>query len=207
MRLWRPVAMDLPDSLRRPDLEIPTPSEDPFPHVLVEDFLRPEAIQPVLDALLELEYTPSDADLFYYLASPDLTDPEGPVLTALKAAFGDAAWRFQVAQAFGIEELNRTDMGAYVLPDTGYLLPHDDLVAGRQVASVLYLSPGIGTENGGRLHLFSSTDGVPEKIVKTIAPPFNSLAMFRVSKASWHSVEEVHGEEFERMTVTGWHHA
>jgi len=44
-------------------------------------------------------------------------------------------------------------------------------------------------EDGGALDLFSSENGKPSKVAKSICPSFNAFAFFEVSPASFHQVD------------------
>ena len=44
-------------------------------------------------------------------------------------------------------------------------------------------------EDGGALDLFSSENGKPTKVAKSICPSFNAFAFFEVSPASFHQVD------------------
>lgn len=92
--------------------------------------------------------------------------------------------------------IKTTDMSAMRYKRGDYLLCHDDMLEGRKFAYILYLkSPDIG----GELSLIS--DKTPYK-KKKILPKENRLVVFKVSKHSWHEVEEI--ERGERLSIGGW---
>jgi Rps23 Pro-64 3,4-dihydroxylase Tpa1-like proline 4-hydroxylase len=61
---------------------------------------------------------------------------------------------------------------------------------GRRIAYILYLVPeDWSSEDGGALDLFSSQNGQPSKVIKSILPSRNAFAFFEVSPASFHQVD------------------
>ena len=186
--------------------KIPTLIKNPFPHVVVKNFLDDQTLDLVTYALAGLEYEFDDSDLFNYL-SFGLTDVDHPVINILRDDLGDKAWRDEVAKRFGVKNLSKIDMSAYVYGLGSFLLPHDDQVEGRIIAYSLHLTDiEIAEKMGGALHMYEADDVGKSKLVKSIIPEYNSLIMFEVSDKSWHQVGEVL-EYIQRLTVTGWYHA
>ena len=175
----------------------------PFPHAIIRNFLDLDAIADELEWLAGQEFESGEADLFSYSSTSELGASKQ--LMGLHAALGDSAWCSQLATAFRTPSLSHIDMAAYVYAQGDFLLPHDDRVAGRQIAYSLHLTRGLREDDGGALELFSSRDSVASNVVKRIVPEFNSLVVFRVSPRSWHQVAEVVGDA-QRLTVTGWYH-
>ncbi len=186
--------------------EIPRIIKAPFPHVIVKNFLDEQTLDLVTYALAGLEYEFDDSDLFNYL-SFGLTEVDHPVINILRDDLGDEIWRDKVAKRFGVKQLSKIDMSAYVYGLGSFLLPHDDQVEGRIIAYSLHLTDvEIAEEMGGALHLYEANKRGKSKLVKSIIPEYNSLIMFEVSEKSWHQVGEVL-EDIQRLTVTGWYHA
>ena len=186
--------------------EIPRIIKAPFPHVIVKNFLDEQTLDLVTYALAGLEYEFDDSDLFNYL-SFGLTEVDHPVINILRDDLGDEIWRDKVAKRFGVKQLSKIDMSAYVYGLGSFLLPHDDQVEGRIIAYSLHLTDvEIAEEMGGALHLYEANKTGKSKLVKSIIPEYNSLIMFEVSEKSWHQVGEVL-EDIQRLTVTGWYHA
>ena len=186
--------------------KIPKLIKSPFPHVIIKNFLDEQTLDLVTYALAGLEYEFDDSDLFNYL-SFGLTDVDHPVINILRDDLGDDNWRDKVAKKFGVKQLSKIDMSAYVYGLGSFLLPHDDQVEGRIIAYSLHLTDvEISEDMGGALHLYEADNAGKSKLVKSIIPEYNSLIMFEVSDKSWHQVGEVL-EDIQRLTVTGWYHA
>ena len=175
--------------------KVPEIINEPYPHVVVKDFLDEQTLDLVTYALAGLEYDFDESDLFSYL-SFGLTDVDHPVINILRDDLGDSTWRKKVASSFGVNSLSKIDLSAYVYGLGSFLLPHDDQVEGRVIAYSLHLTDIEMTDkSGGALHIY-----------ETIIPEYNSLIMFEVSDKSWHQVGEIL-EDIQRLTVTGWYHS
>ena len=185
--------------------KIPTLIKNPFPHVVVKNFLDDQTLDLVTYALAGLEYEFDDSDLFNYL-SFGLTDVDHPVINILRDDLGDSSWREKVAASFGSKKLSSIDMAAYVYGLGDFLLPHDDQVEGRVIAYSLHLTPEITKKTGGSLNVFNASKEGKSELIESIIPKFNSLILFEVSNRSWHQVSEIM-EDIQRLTVTGWYHS
>lgn len=67
-----------------------------------------------------------------------------------------------------------------------YLLCHDDDLASRRIAYIIYLTPrDWAAEDGGSLDLFSVHPGtiIPHRVVRRLTPAWNSIAFFDVRRA------------------------
>ena len=112
--------------------KIPKVVKAPFPHVVVNDFLDEQTLDLVTYALAGLEYEFDEADLFSYL-SFGLTDVDHPVINILRDDLGDDNWRDKVAKSFGVKQLSKIDMGAYVYGLGSVSYTHLTLPTNREV--------------------------------------------------------------------------
>ncbi len=82
-------------------------------------------------------------------------------------------------------------MSANVYSDTHTLLCHDDELAGRRIAYIVYLVPQDWcAADGGTLDLFDvDVHGQPRDIVYSHVPEWNSFICFEVSPVSYHQVQ------------------
>jgi hypothetical protein len=84
-----------------------------------------------------------------------------------------------------------------------YLRPHNDANNNRQLAIVIYLSPGWTPEYGGTLVVLDRDGGS-----HTVPAAYNSVVMFDVVAHKHHfveTIEEAAGER-ARLTLGGWYH-
>lgn len=95
------------------------------------------------------------------------------------------------------------DFGSHSMVQGDFLRPHTDDNRNRQLALVIYLSPGWEPHFGGVLHVIDK-DGTDT----TILPEYNSMVAFDVLTESQHFVTAVTpdaGPE-ARLTIGGWYH-
>ena len=92
-----------------------------------------------------------------------------------------------------------------VYPPTGYLLPHDDMLEDRSIAYVYNLSQSFIKKDGGALELFSTKNHIPQEVVHSYPPKWNSFVIFEVSPDSFHQVAEVNTNN-PRLSIAGWFH-
>lgn len=95
------------------------------------------------------------------------------------------------------------DFGAHAMGDGDFLRPHSDDNLNRQIALVLYLTPGWKAAYGGVLEV-QHQDGAST----VIHPDFNSLVAFDVLSAPTHLVTPIRaptGGPTHRLTIGGWY--
>jgi len=95
------------------------------------------------------------------------------------------------------------DFGSHSMIQGDFLRPHSDDNRNRQLALVIYLSPGWEPRFGGVLHVVDK-DGRET----TIPPEYNSLVAFDVLTESQHLVSPITpaaGPD-ARLTIGGWYH-
>jgi len=100
----------------------------------------------------------------------------------------------------GLKFSNIVDLSANMYQNTDFLLCHDDRLEDRKVAFMIYLS-SLTKKDGGALNLFDKE----ENVAKSLRPSFNTFLLFKVSKKSFHVVEEV-VNDIQRIALTGWFH-
>ena len=96
------------------------------------------------------------------------------------------------------------DFGAHSMTQDDVLRPHSDDNKNRQLALVIYLSPGWKPEFGGQLRVVH-LDG-KETVVEA---EYNSVIAFNVLTHSAHVVAPVRSDDGtikRRLTIGGWYH-
>lgn len=96
------------------------------------------------------------------------------------------------------------DFGAHSMTTESFLRPHSDDNRNRQLALVIYLTPGWKPEYGGQLTV-NHLDG--EKTV--VEAEYNSVIAFNVLTHESHVVERIratNGVAPHRLTIGGWYH-
>ncbi|KAL0879818.1 hypothetical protein ABMA27_003525 [Loxostege sticticalis] len=207
---------------------------EPFRVCLLHNVLdNPEIINNIVDDMNTLDWSRKKMDLYEFHQTTDLAS---------------LTWQRSIR---GIHELLKTEVMSWVSEVTGleltsvsascslygpgdHLLVHDDLLADRRVAFILYLSPwaprarpapvenGSGDHDdkqksiqesyswcesmGGALELLARDDSGPTDVVRRVYPRNNMLAFFKVGVDSYHQVGEVLSLELPRLSINGWFH-
>jgi len=168
----------------------------PFPHAVLDGFLRPEAA-----AALAAEFeTLEDWKFFHHVnekkvAFNDLSRM-GPTSRAVIADLHSAAFLDVVEMLTGIDALLADpDLDGAGLQQTkpgGYLNVHTDFLAhtkrshwSRQINLLLFLNEDWDESYNGWLELW---DRNVERCVRRISPIFNRCVIFRTSADSFHGV-------------------
>lgn len=192
------------DHLGDPSLALDWAESAPFPHVVLDDFLRDgagkelfdalcdEALQDLHDEIYDCEATATAVTHPVLRAFHDELTSE-PVLARLRVLTGKA--------------LTRCDLRGFVYRAGHYLLPHSDHQesVGRAIAFALYLDAQEAIV-GGELELFACTrEG--DEIVATmtaslIEPAPSRVVLFEVGETSLHQIREVTAGV--RVSLSGW---
>ncbi len=137
---------------------------------------------------------------FLYLRQ-DLIPGDTPAFDDVRAFFGSGDFLDLLRRVSGDEGLVRADGQLTLYQEGCFLKQHDDTYRGkdRRVAYVLNLTWGWQADWGGLLH-FTDAEG---RVVDTIVPQFNSLAIFRVPASHFVSMVTNYALA-DRFTVTGW---
>ena len=181
-------------------------SAEPFPHVIVDDFVPAARLNELLAILEDEAVDRYEGDIFRFEASPP--EPTSQGLRELRNAFA-AALAEPLSRVTG-KPVTRVDMRAFAYRPGHYLLPHSDHREGlaRALAYAYYL-PSPEPPRGGELELFACRlaggEIVAIESARVIEPRGNRLVVFDVSDVSLHQVREVLGGL--RMSLAGWFYA
>jgi hypothetical protein len=176
---------------------------EPFPHLVIDDFVPDEALPELLAIVDEEPVDRYAGDIFSFEATAPEPKTEG--LRALRDAF--ASTLAPTLSRIAAKPLRRVDMRAYAYRAGHYLLPHSDHQqgVGRALAYAYYL-PSPEPPEGGELELFrcvmESGEIVATESERLVEPRPNRLIVFDVSDVSLHQVREVLGGL--RPSLAGW---
>eukprot|EP00736_Rhodelphis_marinus_P003301 Rmarinus@m.18581 len=181
----------------------------PFSHIQLNDIFDTDLLNSVKRELLEEEWRPMHNDLYKFeQTKKDLASIDTPAINKLRRLMFEGNVRKAVQTITGITLTNEVDMSGQKYSCGGFLHCHDDDLAGRRVAYVIYLvDESWSSTSGGGLDLYEcDSQCQPKKVAKTIIPAFNSLMLFEVTPGSFHRVAEVLEPQGNRLTVSGWFH-
>lgn len=177
----------------------------PFPHVVIDDFLSPEALVELASALQDEDFYLKESDLFTMYQTNDLISSTNPSMQKFYDFFKSEEFIGIFHEITGIEFTpDKVDLQGSIYQDTNFLLCHDDQLEGRKLAFLLYLTD-MKKSDGGALTLFDNDHGVPTKVKARIHPKLNRFVCFAVSEISFHEVEEVLVDK-QRLALGGWLH-
>jgi len=163
-------------------------SNDPFPHVVVERFLRPEAFAAVHADLPDLAKGGS-----FPINSIRL----GPKAQEAVAELEGPAFRAAVAEKFAIDLSNAptmTTLRGRSREKDGRI--HSDSKA-KRVTILLYLNPSSGswTDHQGCLRLLSQPDTLDDYVAE-VPPVDGTLLVFPNAETAWHGHKQFVGQRY-----------
>lgn len=203
----------------------------PFPYLELPDFFLPEIVHQVKEVLAQERLDFKEADLFTFFQTPDLISATHPFLRSFRAFLASQEF-IQYLMLLSGQKLKwgNVDLAGTLYQNTHFLLCHDDRLAGRKLAFMIYLST-LRSKQGGALQLYASVPQVsplslpfpsslssrssspppsshfsimPTTVAKKILPRLNTFLFFLVSDHSFHAVEEV--IDADRWALSGWFH-
>ena len=120
-----------------------------------------------------------------------------------RQAFQRPAFRAFFETVSGLSLGSSDDFGSHSMIEGDFLRPHTDDNRNRQLALVIYLSPGWDARLGGALHVIDSSGRD-----STIPPDYNSMVAFDVLTDSQHFVTAITPDAGSRprLTIGGWYH-
>lgn len=175
----------------------------PFPHIGIKNFLKDH--KPLSAAIKGEQFYKKDSDLFSFSQTNNLFYSKNPVTQPAVKLFSSQTFSSLISAISGIKlKPGALDVFGSLYEKTDYLLCHDDRVEDRKIAFILYLST-LSERDGGSLALYSNKGIHPYKKIFSYPPVENSLFIFKVSKLSWHEVEEILSDK-KRYAIGGWLH-
>jgi len=132
------------------------------------------------------------------------TSPNALTYLQFRMTFQQPEFRSYFETITGMPLGASDDFGAHAMTHEDMLRPHSDDNRNRQLALVLYLTPGWKPEFGGQLRVTHLDGG--ETVVEA---RYNSLVAFNVLTHSAHVVEPIRpgdGGDRTRLTIGGWYH-
>lgn len=178
----------------------------PFPHVVVPNFLQEEKAEELLKALRKEKFEHKESDLFSFNQTKDFDSVQNDVLKQFYLFAASSEFSNFMQDLTGITvKKGALDLAGSLYKGGDYLLCHDDQVEDRKIAYILYLSKDFTQKDGARFVLFNNKNGKPHTEAKAYIPAWNSLLVFEVSDLSFHSVEENCSDK-DRYAIGGWLH-
>src|SRR3989338_3909907 len=175
----------------------------PFPNLSIKNFLKDHKL--LFEAIKKEQFYKKDSDLFSFSQTNNLFYSKNPIMQSAVKLFSSQTFSSLISTISGIKlKPGALDVFGSLYEKTGYLLCHDDRAEDRKIAFILYLST-LEKKDGGALALYSNKRNHPYQKINSYPLIENSLFIFKVSKVSWHEVEEVIADK-KRYAIGGWLH-
>lgn len=200
--------------------------DQPFRHVQIDDFLKPDVAESVSSFLsYEAQYDSvygvksvagRDTDEATWSRAPEndrlffnemLVGNEKKIsrdllsFIKLRQYFSSDAFCQYASAITGLTLPSSLDARVHLFREGHYLRQHSDRVKSRRVAYILYLTPDWKAEFGGGLAI-TGKDGEETRIL----PRYNSLLMFDIFTQKEHNIEPVlpASKGKARVTMSAW---
>ena len=172
----------------------------PYPNLALGNFFNENKLSRLKRELSKEKYEKIGKDLFSLSHTKDLISSDNAAIREFYALLSSNDFISLMEKLTGERLSEKIDMQSHSMVNGDYLLLHDDVVEGRGIAYIVYLSD-LGEDDGGSLRMYDIKN--PSSPVENIHPKFNSFACFKVSEKSLHDVEEVKSKK-QRLTIGGW---
>ena len=151
----------------------------PYPNLALGSFFNKNKLSRLRKELSKERYESVDKDLFSLSHTKDLISSDNKLIKFFYSLLSSKEFIHLMEDLTGEKLSNKLDMQSHSMVNGDYLLLHDDVVEGRGVAYIVYLSD-LGEDDGGSLRLYDIRN--PSSPVKTIHPKFNLFTCFKVSE-------------------------
>ena len=172
----------------------------PFPHIVLDDVVRPEAISAIYAELDEMPNDGWNSYLHFNERKYSNTDIDawGPTLRAVADTFASERFTSWLSALTGFADLQADRSldggGLHRCYRNGFLNVHSDFTAHHQVANwrrrinlLLYLNAEWQADWGGELELWSAD---MTRCEATVAPVGNRMLLFNTDETSFHGHPE-----------------
>ncbi len=176
---------------------------EPFPHIVIDNFLVPELAEALADNFPTME---GMATIFKEPMSykGQLSDINGkyPVYSPVFRILQSTQFRSFMTGVTGIENLRDDPIlaggGIHQSPRSGFLDIHVDAnfhpnnkLLHRRINLLIYLNREWRAEWGGQFEIWKDAGLKPGSLKHQIEPVFNRAAIFGTTRTSWHGVSPI----------------
>lgn len=188
---------------RRADLSKSYAEAQPFPHVVIDGFLKPDLADFLCDRFPSMEEMPTvfNEPMSYKGQLSDVNRHK-PEFSGVVEALQSRAFRRILSEICGIADLIDDPAlaggGLHQSPTSGFLDIHADAnyhpfdkTLHRRLNLLIYLNRDWQDAYGGQLELWSDRGKKPGKCEKSVVPAFNRAVLFSTTRTSWHGVAPI----------------
>jgi len=175
----------------------------PYPHIVIDDFLKPDVAEALFAAFPRMEQMPKIfREPMSYKGQLSDIDAKWPAFSGVFAQLQSDAFRQLVGRISGISNLLPDPIlaggGLHQSPRSGFLDLHVDAnfhpfdkAMHWRVNILIYVQRDWQDEWGGQLELWSDRDRKPFEKIRSVPPRFNRAVIFSTTRTSWHGVSAV----------------
>ena len=176
---------------------------NPYPHIVIDEFLRPEVAEALFAGFPRIEQMPKIfREPMSYKGQLSDIDAKWPAFSEVFAQLQSAPFRAFIGRITGIDGLQPDPMlaggGLHQSPRSGFLDLHVDANfhpydkgLHRRVNILIYVERDWQDGWGGQLELWSDRNKKPFEQVALVPPRFNRAVIFNTTRTSWHGVAAV----------------
>jgi hypothetical protein len=178
-------------------------SAKPYPHIVIDDFLRRDVAEGLFAGFPRIEEMPKIfREPMSYKGQLSDIDARWPSFTEVFAQLQSAPFRAFIGRISGIDGLLADPIlaggGLHQSPRSGFLDLHVDANfhpfdkgLHRRINILIYVERDWQDDWGGQLELWSDRNRKPFELVASVPPRFNRAAIFSTTRTSWHGVTAV----------------
>lgn len=175
----------------------------PFPHVVIDDFFRPEVASYLYANFPKMEDMPNVfKEPMSYKGQLSDIDGRWPKFSKIFESLQSDEFRSFISHFSGVKDLIADEIlaggGMHQSPSNGFLDIHVDAnfhpinkELHRRINIIIYVNKEWCAEWGGNLQLWSDSNKKPDKLTKEVMPKFNRAVIFNTDRTSWHGVGPV----------------
>lgn len=178
-------------------------SAQPYPHIVIDNFLHDDVMRHVLNNFPTMEQMPTIfREPMSYKGQLSDVDGKWPEFSPLFSTLQSRPFRDLMSAITGIEDLLQDDVlaggGLHQSPKSGFLDIHVDAnfhpenkQLHRRVNLLIYANPEWDPRWGGQLQIWENQNNKPKHLRHSIDPISNRAVIFSTTRTSWHGVAPV----------------
>ena len=182
---------------------------DPFPHIVIDGFFRPELATFLDDHFPSMSEMPTVfKELMSYKGQLSDIDNRWPKFSSIFNVLQSNEFLNLMERLSGIRRLvhdeTRAGGGLHQSPRSGFLDIHVDAnfhpfdkQLHRRLNILIYVNSRWKQAWGGELQLWSNEKNKPSELRQVVVPEFNRAVIFSTTRTSWHGVAPVRCPEGE----------
>ena len=176
---------------------------EPYPHIVIDNFLRPEVMGNIIGNFPRMEQMPMIfKEPMSYKGQLSDIDRKWPAFSPVFDVLQSKPFRGLMSKISGIDDLIEDPIlaggGLHQSPKSGFLDIHVDANfhpvnkdLHRRLNLLIYANPKWDERWGGQLQIWENENNKPKWMRSTVDPVANRAVIFSTTRTSWHGVAPV----------------